>query len=205
MSICQLFFADIDNIGVNVVEIRNNNINLNIKDYENVAIVNAKFFNPVYITNNIVNNSTHTFIYIGTTNEHTYAAKKANESQPIYCINNTYIGNHISKNDDGSFGANNYHCAFLVESDTFICQGNTIKNVFSTNEEGTAYDIYGSCRNLYFENNTVENILKFRLNGAAGDEAFYSHCELGKSKGSTNEQTKNKRIFRGNTYKLDYF
>lgn len=203
MSICQLFFADIDNIGVNVVEIRNNNINLNIKDYENVAIVNAKFFNPVYITNNIVNNSTHTFIYIGTANEHTYAAKKANESQPIYCINNTYIGNHISKNDDGSFGASNYHCAFLVESDTFICQGNTIKNVFSTNEEGTAYDIYGSCRNLYFENNTVENILKFRLNGAAGDEAFYGHCELGKSKGSTNEQTKNKRIFRGNTYKLD--
>ena len=76
MSICQLNFSDIDNIGVNVVEIRNNNINLNTKDYENIAIVNAKFFNPVYITNNIVNNSTHTFVYMGTTNDHTYATKK---------------------------------------------------------------------------------------------------------------------------------
>lgn len=203
MSICQLSFTDIDNIGVNIVEIRNNNINLNTKDYENVVISDAKFFNPVYITNNIVNNSTHTFIYIGTTNTHTYAAKKANESQPIYCIDNTYIGNHISKNDDGSFGTTNYHCAFLVESDTLICRGNTIKNVFSTNEGGTAYDIYGSCRNLYFENNVVENILKFRLNGAAGDEKFYEHCELGKSKGTTDNTTKCKRVFRGNSYKLD--
>ena len=203
MSICQLTFADIDNIGVNVVEIRNNNINLNTKDYENVIISNAKFFNPVYIVNNIVNNSTHTFIYIGATNEDTYAAKKARESQPIYCIDNTYIGNHISKNDDGSFGSSGYHCAFLVESDTLICQGNTIKNVFSTNEGGTAYDIYGSCRNLYFENNVVENILKFRLNGVAGDEAFYTHCELGKSKETNDNINKCKKVFRGNTYKLD--
>ena len=197
-----LYFADNVNNGITNLVLRNNRIRYSsYKDMHFLTICDAKFINPAYIENNSVINFSKVFIYFSTTNEYTNSNKKALDSAPIYFLNNYCVGSTIKL--DNNIGNNSYHCAALVESNTFICKNNVIKNIVTTYENGTAYDNYASCQHYIFENNIVENVVKFDITGVEHENDYYSECELGKSKGVIDETKYATRIFRNNRYILD--
>lgn len=197
-----IYFTDDVNNGITNVIIRNNKIRYSsYKDVYFLTICDAKFVNPAYIENNSVIDFSQVFIYFSTTNEYTNSNKKSLDSAPIYFLNNYCVGSTIKR--DNNIGNKSYHCAALVESNTFICRNNIIKNIVTTYENGTAYDNYASCQHYIFENNIVENIVKFDITGIEHENDYYSGCELGKSKGVIDETKYATRIFRNNRYTLD--
>lgn len=200
-SLGGLYFTDDVNNGITNVIIRNNKIRYSYKDVYFFTVCDAKFINPVYIENNSVINFSQCFIYFATTNEYTNSNKKALDSAPVYFLNNYCVGATTKYNNN--IGNSSYHCAALVETNTFICRNNVIKNIITTYENGTAYDCYASCQHYIFENNIVENIVKFDITGAEHDDMYYQACELAKSKGMIDQTKYATRIFKNNRYTLD--
>lgn len=84
-----------------------------------------------------------------------------------YILRNNYFDCGILENRDGSVIT--YHLAALIEGYKVICENNYIEQCVTysyTTSETTAYDFYFSCREVYYNNNIINNIIGVAVDGA---------------------------------------
>lgn len=138
------------------------------------------------ISNNIVEGFNGSVAYFGETN--TFASAGANMD---YWADVNFEYNSIYGEYQSELVNTSYYTSLLVDGcNRVFYSNNIVKDIITSQEGGVAYDVYGSCRELYMNNNTIENIASLSANSASS--IFYGKL-LGKV-----------RYASGNVWRIDF-
>lgn len=135
--------------------------------------------------------------YPGEADAYSFVENNIKKSADVYICNNKFYGKPVT--------LDYYYCSALIESVRCYFQNNSLSNIINYTDgkkmpNATCYDAYLSCSEVYFTDNTIENMMSFTMNGANKPQ-----CEIGKSKINVldGEGYKTVRHYEGNTYTVD--
>lgn len=178
-----------------LVDIENNNIE-NCKS--SFFVISDTAFDTILFYNNIVHNFFYVVFHSGTEN------LPGNASQHLITKNELLANskhclivqnNYVTNDDDWIFTSNpshsSYYCFCLAEGEKCIYSYNHVAGIKSVIPIAI-YDIYGSTKDFYYENNIWENNICFTPDGNSKNNAMI------KAKGGIGL-----RIARGNKFKVD--